>query len=115
MKLYTLTLMTLLAAFLLASCNLFRSGPPDDFLRSDFSNEVTNLQIKRKIKCDSISPEAQALGIDEAWLVAFEYDSPDKSVGHISNYIQLYVFAEGEWQPTYMALFSYGLDLQTCP
>ncbi len=102
----------LVVALLLSSCSIVKSGPPDNLLRADFSDGITNLQIKRKIKCESISPTAEALGVEEAWLVAVEYDSPLASVGHISNFVRLYVLAEDEWQSGYVA---YGFDSETCP
>ena len=60
---------------ILTACS---SEPPDDFLLSDFagySDDITNARIERKVKCDSISSTALAKGVEEAWLVTFDYGS----------------------------------------
>ena len=113
--------LSLALGFLLTACSLSGSllqpsptpsGPPNDFLLSDPAWElVENLQVLRKVRCDTISPEARALGIEDAWLVAFEYDSPYANVGHVSNYVLLYVKASGEWRNAWLY---YGLE-ERCP
>jgi hypothetical protein len=90
-----LTITALLAAFVLSACS--SSGPSDDYLLSDFAQEgLSSIRITHKGECDPISPTARARGIDEAWLITFDYDS--SGVGHIADYPELYVKVEGSWQ-----------------
>ena len=102
-----------IACTLLASCS---SGPPTEFLERDFArNGSRNIQVVRKVHCDSVSAEARALGIDDAWLVSFDYDSQARDaegrIIHVSNRVQLYVKSDGNW---YNAFRRYFLDNQ-CP
>lgn len=90
-----ITVTTLFAVFILSACS---SGPADDFLLSDFAqNEgLSKIRITHKGKCDPISPTAGARGITEAWLITFDYDS--RAVGHITDFVTLYVKGEGGWE-----------------
>ena len=100
-----------IALLILTACS---SEPPDNFLLSDFagySDDITNARILRKGKCGSISSTALAKGVEEAWLVTFDYDS--ELVPHNESYlVVLYVKADGDWLNGWV---NFGFQLDACP
>ncbi len=84
------------------------SGPSDDFLLSDLhrysgNKKLKTIQILHKGKCESISVTVKARGVDEAWLVDFEYDYDVEMEGYMKpggeiKEVILYVKYEGRWQ-----------------
>lgn len=98
-------------ALVLTAC---MSKPPDDFLLSDFAgyrSDITNVQIVRKLRCDRISTPAKILGVEDAWLVTFDYESeiiPDDD----SWLIVLYVNVDGNWLNGWV---NFEFQIDACP
>lgn len=112
-------IIVLLAIFAIftAGCNLLGSGPPDNYLISSIFQEdmFSNIEIENKIKCPSLTPRTQAIGIDEAWLVSFSYDVLDDKGEvwrHEPALIKLFVKMDGNWLKGYVDL---GITSDDCP
>lgn len=110
----SLSISLILLMTLLAGCG----GPPDSVILDDFNyDEISDVRIIGKVRCDYLPEHVRALGVREVWLVSLDYTStgavsPTNPTGHVANYINSYSLAKEGWASSFV---KYYLPGSRCP